>query len=98
MTSNSCAICAEQRDHLIAVGEEYDVANLQLIEDWHHEGHNPQHGPFLPIDPSVNEGWAGKTTQADLIDLGEFNVRPREINCGTCHLIHPSALACEEAW
>lgn len=90
-------MCAEQIDHLAAVGEDQDVANLQLIEDWHHAYHQPEYGPFLPIDPD-GEGWAGKTTQADTLVLADMEVHPGEVKCTKCWLVHPAALTCEEAW
>lgn len=87
MTPGSCAMCAEQIDHLAAVGEDQDVANLQLIEDWHREYHQPEYGPFLPVDPE-GPGWADKTTHADTITAAELEVHPGEVVCLTCFLVH----------
>ena len=88
MTPGSCAMCAEQIDHLAAVGEDQDVASLQQIEDWHHNYHQPERGPFLPVDPAYGDGWAGRTTHADTLTLADVTVRADEMLCLTCFLVH----------
>ena len=88
MTPGSCAMCAEQIDHLAAVGEDQDLDALQQIENWHHDYHKPERGPFTPVDPAYDDVWAGRTTHADTISLADFTLGPLEVFCTTCFLFH----------
>lgn len=80
-----CAACEGQRDLLALFGEENDPASVEAIAHWHDEYHAGA-GPFEPSDPG--EGWAGRTTQADTLVLADLQVRPDEVTCGECFLVH----------
>lgn len=90
-SNNVCVLCGEQRDLVEALGDDQDPAVIDALADWHAAQH-PGSGPFTPADPG--DGWAGRATQADTVDLKVFEVGKHEVKCAQCHLIHPAGKEC----